>query len=225
MFLFEILNCHSSPEVCPIQPHQSGIQNCCTYLGFQVGFNDERHVNLLLLEETAELYYWALGLASVPIDQTTKASVACEIFQNSQVGLLKNRSKRSCPSPLDDRIFPAISPLSSRFRSSIAATSQLAARLRSCQSRLDKIYTPGLSVIENGYYHPRGAPGCVMSASFGNVWMVSDRCPPALPSADLSLRRRQPRRRVELPHVQSLFTNIGWHFSFRLGDFSASSGC
>lgn len=62
-----------------------------------------------------------------------------------------------------------------------------------------------------------------MSASFGNVWIVSDRCPPALPSADLSLRRRQPRRRVELPHVQSLFTNIGWHF--RLGDFSASSGC
>lgn len=54
-----------------------------------MGFNDERHVNLLLLEETAELYYCALGLASVPIDQITKASVECEIFRNSQVGLLK----------------------------------------------------------------------------------------------------------------------------------------
>lgn len=78
---------------------------------------------------------------------------------------------------------------------------------------------------QNGYYHPRDAPGCVISARFGNVWMVSDRCPTALPSADVSLRRRQPRRRVELPHVESLCTNIGWHFSFRLGDFSAKRGC
>lgn len=72
---------------------------------------------------------------------------------------------------------------------------------------------------QNGYYHPRDAPGCVMSARFGNVWMVSDRCPTALPSADVSLWRRQPRRRVELPHVESLCTNIGWHFSFRQASF------
>lgn len=42
---------------------------------------------------------------------------------------------------------------------------------------------------------------------------------PALPSADLSLRRRQPRRRVKLPQVESLFTNIGWHLSFRQASF------
>lgn len=41
---------------------------------------------------------------------------------------------------------------------------------------------------------------------------------PALPSADLSLRRRQPRRRVKLLQVESLFTN-GWHFSFRQASF------